>query len=384
MESGSIIGILRSVPETAALKPGDRLNVKVLEVFENQRALVDLGRFRALADIAFPVAAGDELRVRVQQTEGQLRLQLLPASGPAAPEAAGAGGPARAASAAALQTVHVHIEQLSGAMQRLPNAPQLPAEFRQMVEALGIFLKPLDAGSRPEALARKLGEFCEDSGLFLEHRLAGAVKRTDGEAGGKSAPECGSAGGSERILATDLKSRLLFLKAFFQSEVGRQLIRDSREAAGLAGAAGELLADIRAGQEQLTQPAGASHPFQMVHFDLPMAGERCQAELKIAYARRAGGRRDEGYRAAILLELDQMGAVRADLILQGHRLNVSVFVSNARMRDLVNRHAPEVQHALAPFFEHVTFQVSVSSRKIAGFLSEDWRSAGETQVDVRV
>ena len=89
MEIGSIIDILRSLPETAALKPGDVLTVKVLEVFENQRALVDLGRFRTLADITFPVAAGDELRVRVQETQGQLRLQLAPTPVDPAPSGGG-------------------------------------------------------------------------------------------------------------------------------------------------------------------------------------------------------------------------------------------------------------------------------------------------------
>jgi hypothetical protein len=115
-----------------------------------------------------------------------------------------------------------------------------------------------------------------------------------------------------------------------------------------------------------------------------MAGERCRAELKIAYGRRPAAGKQEGHRAAILLELDRLGAVRADLTLVGRRLNVAVFVSEAGMRDLVNRHAPEVCDALTPLFEQVTFQVSVSSRKLTGFVSEDWRPAGETQVDVRV
>jgi hypothetical protein len=218
----------------------------------------------------------------------------------------------------------------------------------------------------------------------LEHRLAAAAQKTGGGAGGRPAAERGSSGALERILATDLKSRLLFIKGFFESAVGRQLTHDNREAAGLAGAAVDLLADIRAGQEQLARPAAGADPFQMVHYVLPMAGGRCQAELKIAYGRRPAAGKEEGHRAAILLELDRMGAVRADLTLQRNRLNVAVFVSSSGMRDLVNRHAPEMHEALAPFFEQVTVQVSVSSRKIADFVNEDYRPTGETQVDVRV
>ncbi len=383
MEVGSIINILRNHPEGAVLKPGDLLDVRVVDVFEGRRALVDLGRFRALADITFPVAPGDELRVRVQQTEGPLRLQLLPASNRAAPEAGRASRPA-AALTAALRTVQVRIDQLANAMQRLPDAHHLPAEVRQVVDALKFFWKPLDPGLRSEALAGKLREFCEDSGLLLEQRLSAAAQKTGGGTGGRPAAERGSSAALERILATDLKSRLLFIKGFFESAVGRQLIHDHREAAGLASTAVELLADIRAGQEQLARTAGGAHPFQMVHYVVPMAGERCRAELKIAYGRRPAAGKDEGHRAAILLELDRMGAVRADLTLKKNRLNVAVFVSSSGMKDLVNRHAPEMHETLAPFFEQVTVQVSVSSRKIAGFVSEDWRPTGETQVDVRV
>ena len=184
MEIGSIIDILRSLPETAALKPGDVLTVKVLEVFEDRRALVDLGRFRALADITFPVAAGDEIRVRVQETQGQLRLQVVPVAGDPALSAGRAAGPVQAVAVESLKQLQVRIDQLAGALQRLPDSQPLPSEFRQVVDALRLFLEPFEPGSSPDALARKLKEFCEDSGLFLEHRLAAAVRSSADRAGG--------------------------------------------------------------------------------------------------------------------------------------------------------------------------------------------------------
>ena len=385
MEIGSIMDLLRGPPDTAALKPGDLLNVKVLEVFADRRALVDLGRFRTLAAVTFPVAAGDEIRVRVQETRGQLRLQLVPTSGgDPVPSAGTAAGPAQAAAVESLQQLQVRIDQLAGALQRLPGLPPLPPGLRQVVDALQIFLEPFEPGSNPEAIARKLQEFCEDSGLFLEQRLADALKRAADRAGGAPDPETGPAGSPGRILAADLKARLVFLKGFFDSPAGRQLAHDHRDVGGLAKAAAELLADLRAGQEQMARPAAASDLFQMVHFALPLPDGRGRAGLKIAYRRRPAAGTPEGHRAAILLELDRMGAVRADLTLLNAGLNVSIFVSDSGLREHVNRHAPEVHDALAPFFEHVAVQVSVSPRKIERFASEDWRPAGETQVDVRV
>jgi hypothetical protein len=377
MEIGSIVDILRSLPETAALKPGDLLNVKVLEVFENRRALVDLGRFRAVADVTFPVAAGDDLRVRIQETQGQLRLQLVPAPGDSMPAPGRAAGPVMSVAVESLQQIRDRIDQLAGALLRLP------AEPRQAVEALRLFLEPFEPGSHPEAFARKLGEFCEDSGLFLEHRLAAAVKQGADRAQGAPAPEAGSTGLPGRILATDLKARLVVLTEFFDGAAGRRLIHGNREIAGLARAATELLADIRAGQEQLAKSASASEPFQVVHFALPMPDGRCRAGLKIAYRRRPAAGKQGGHRASILLQLDRMGAVRADLTLLSGSLKIAIFVSDSGQRDRVDRHASEVREALEPFFEQVAVQVSVSPRKIARFASEDRLPAGKTRVDVR-
>jgi len=372
MAIGSIIDILRIPPEGAALKPGDLLSVKVLEVFENDRAMVDLGRFRAIAETTFPVVAGDELRVRVRETAGRLSLQLVPSPGEAALPTARTAGPVPAAALDGLHRVGDAIDRLADSAQTLL---PLPPDLRRVLDGLRQLLEPFEPGLGTEILARRLRGFCEGSGLFLETHLAAALAKTaDGTEGMPV----------ERILASDLKARLAVLTEFFKCGVGRSLAQDSREFAGLARAAAELLTEIRTGQEQLAKAPAETHFFQTVHFALPMPDARCRAKLKIGYGRRPAAGRDEGHRAAILLELDRMGAVRADLILQGRRLNVAVFVSEARMRDLVHRHASEVMDALAPFFDRVDFQASVSSRKIAGFASEEWRAPGETQVDVRV
>lgn len=384
MEIGSIIDILRTLPETIALKPGDLLKVNILEVFEGQRALVDLGRFRTMAAITFPVAAGDELWVRVIETQNQLRLQLVPAPAEPAPADGTPAGPVQAVSAGSLKQVQAWIDQLAAAERQVAGSPRLPAELKQALEALRLFLDPFEPGSGPDALALKVKEFCDDSGLFLELRLADALERTTD--GATRAPAAGGASPDlpRRILTADLKARLMLLKGFFESPAGRQLITDSREAAGLARAASEMLADIRAGQEQMAKPASAAEAFQMVHFALPVPDDRHPVQLKIAYPRRRPAGTPGGHRAAILLQLDRMGAVRADLILMGRNLNVSIFVSSPELRELVARHAPEVREALSPVFESVGVHVSVSTRKITQFVVEDWRPSGETQVDVRV
>ncbi|MGE5255767.1 MAG: hypothetical protein ACM3KE_03795 [Hyphomicrobiales bacterium] len=383
MEIGSIIDILRALPETVPLKAGDLLKVNVLEVFEGQRALVDLGRFRTMAAITFPVAAGDELWVRVIETQDQLRLQLVPTPADPAPSTGTAAGPAQAVSAGFLKQARIWIDQLTGAGQQVADSQRLPAEPRQALEALRFFLAPFELSTGPDSIAAKLKEFCDGSGLFLELRLADAVKTAAEGAGRAATPDGAVPDLPGRVLTTDLKARLMLLKEFFESSAGRQLTTGSREAAGLARAATEMLADIRTGQEQMAKPAAAGEPFQMVHFTLPVRDDRHQVQLKIAYSRRRPAGTPEGHRAAILLQLDRMGAVRADLMLLGRSLNVSIFVTGPEVQEMVKRHAPEVREALSTFFENVGIHVAISAPKIAQFATEDWRPLGETRVDVR-
>ena len=59
------------------VKPGDLFNIKIIDLKDNHRALVDFGKFRAIAEVKFPVQIGAELLVKVTDTGGQLRLQVI-------------------------------------------------------------------------------------------------------------------------------------------------------------------------------------------------------------------------------------------------------------------------------------------------------------------
>ena len=59
------------------IKPGDVFDIKIIEVKDDRRALVDFGKFRALAKIQFPVKAGADFVAKVTNTAGQLRLQVV-------------------------------------------------------------------------------------------------------------------------------------------------------------------------------------------------------------------------------------------------------------------------------------------------------------------
>lgn len=246
MDIQSIIDIPKSTLEAAGLNAGDLLRVKVAELEESGRVLVEIGRWRVSADIRFPVAAGDTLLVRVTNAGNRLSLQLI---------------------------------------QRTPAEEPI---------ATSAATGPVRANLQP------------------------------------------------------------------------------------------LLSEIRSAQEQLARQAQTSEPFHMVHLTLPLTEERAAASLKIAFRSRRRTGTAEGHRASLLLTLERIGAVRADLLLLQRSLTVGVYVSDASARDWVEQHLRELRNALAPLFENVGVQVSVSPARIEQFATEDYRPAGEGQVDVRV
>lgn len=249
MELHSIIDILKTGPDTTGLKLGDLLRVKVLAVEEGiGRALVEIGRLRASAELRFPVTAGDEFWVKVTEAGSRLRLQLV----------------------------------------------RTPA-------------------GRPPELAPPLREGLPDGG-------AGAGR------GGAAAPP------------SDAEPR----------------------------------------------PVRAFDALPVLPFLMPGQEGRPAAMLKVAWRRGRSADPGEGHRVSLLLALDRLGAVRADLVQIARRLNVAVFVSEPGARDLIERHAAALREVLAGLFDEVAFRVGVSPERIARFALEEGHPGGEGKVDLRV
>jgi hypothetical protein len=265
----------------------------------------------------------------------------------------------------------------------LPESRPVPQNLRQVLDSLRGFLVPFNWESAPAALAARIREVCENSGVFLECRLSSALER--GAERSESQPLAGPASSARagRVLADDLKARLLVLKAFLEGSDAGTIPADRGAVAGLSRAVSEALALIRSGQEQMANRPATEQAFQMLHVALPMAEEREAVRLKIAYRRRPAGAKQEGHRAALLLTLDRIGSVRSDFFLLGRSLSISIFVASDELQNVFAGYVPEVHGLLAEWFDSVRVQVKTSPRKIDRFLAEDWRPAGESLVDVR-
>lgn len=387
MEIGSLIRLAlggeseRLLRHGLNLQPGDRLEVRVLETQAGQRALVDFGGFRVLAEVGFPVTAGQSLAVEVLAIEGQLRLGVMRSAagqGGAAPPAE----PVRAWSAETLTRLRQDLTQAIETLDRLPAAKALHVEARQSLLRLGAALASVPLGEGPAAVAARIETLCAGSGFFFEKRLGDELAHLPGAGADMEARELAALPALRRILGSDLKVLLAEVRHLIDR--ADSPLAGLREGAALARSVEGLMSEIGRGQENAGRRQAEPEPFQMIHFTLPLGDERHRAALKVGFRKPAGSRSREGSRVALLLELDRLGSTRIDLFALDQSLTVTFFVSTPAAGQAVEAQAAGLKTDLASQFADVRVEVHVSRKKIAEFETEDLLPADGRRLDVRV
>jgi hypothetical protein len=362
-----------------ALQAGDQLPVRVLDVRADGKVLVDCGRFRAVAEVSFPVAAGEEFAVRVLDARGTLRLEVVrppAAAGPTLPAEPLPTEPARTVPARLLREVQAQVGRL---MTALPahSAPGVePGGLHTALARAAELLRPLDPGAGGNTPER-LQDWCRNSGLLLEAQLQTKLRPDTTDA----APGRGvNSAAVRRILASDLKAQLAAI--VHRLEAGEGSLAGARETSELAQSARTLLTEIVRQQAEITRTADESRQFTLIHFSLPLNAPGGTVRLKVGYPRRRKTR-SNGHRAALLVDLDRLGAVRIDLHLADRWLSADLFVRRAELQPIVQEHVAELRETLSPMFEGVRVTVRVSEKKVADFEWEDLRPARAGRLDVR-
>ena len=367
------------------LKPGDRLTLRVIDLRERQRALIDFGRFRVLAEMTFPVAIGDELVVKVLDTKkGQLHLGLVESSSAKEHPLSPWNEPLRPFTDDTLGQVRVHLGHMLTSLGRLPKGETAHTELSQILAGLRSFMESLHRGSGAENISRRLQSLCEDSGVFFEKRLEAALLQTAVAGDAATIEQLSAHPTVKRILTHDLKARLAMIKHLLAQPDSGHPFPTTRDASALARSVEALLVDMGHRQEEIVRRWNASEPFQMIHFWLPLQDIAGRAKLKIGFPRALAAQSRCGFHAALLLEFDHLGETRIDLFLMDRNLTTTFFVKTIRAKTFVEENVHEIRSALSPLFDHVQVNVSVSEKKIADFEFEDLQTADARRLDVRV
>ena len=390
----------RSSGNLPPLQPGDRLIGRVLQLEDDGRVLIDLGRFRALAQTAFDVQPGQILKLKVIKSGWPLHLQVEPE-----PQAQ-ANMPARLALAEVLgaygqQLVRIIEDYYNSAGRLAMRSPQDDETIRQALMQIRTLLEPMVLDGSDPRLSQKLGNALDQSGLFYEVKLAEAVARIpahqvdalleEGSALSRQEGEAraGAALDSLRtFIDRDLKAQLMRFLALL-SKADQQLpVKDDLPAKDIQfvrQSLERLLVHIQEQQENLVQRSTPGETHQVISYCWPVRDQTRQVRLKIYYPHKGRPRGSlPHHRVALLLDMERLGPLRADLVMLERSLRIDFYVRNKSTRQLLERHSHAVREALANNFDQVSIAAHISEEKIKCFDQEDATGAGVGRVDIQV
>jgi hypothetical protein len=368
------------------LKPGDKLAGRVLSIEGDGRALVDLGRSRVLAQMAFAVKTGDPLELQVVENGSVLHLRAerpQTTTGKAPVPLADFFRVLTPAQQEQLVQIAGHLTEPSGSGQP---AEALPRDILNAVFRITTLFQSAALDQPVDKLAAWIKSAVEDRGVFFEKHMADMVSGISSRTVGESEPAPGPTEPADVLIARDIKPQLMILKDFLDQacdsrETASRM--DPRDTGFLLRCVKKLLNHVTQQQAHAVTRWEAGAPQQVMVHLWPLQEMRAPVELKIYYPpkRRDGGDHRQ-HRIAILLNMDRLGPVRVDLNLIGENLHIGFFVVSEALKDYFQKELPSVEAALAGKFQQLRLDVFLSREKIEQFHREDLDAATTGGIDI--
>ena len=366
------------------VKPGDIFNLKIIEVQDNNRVLVDLGKFRALAEVKFPVKAGAELLVKVSDTDGQLRLQVV---NPDSKDLAGRKnvlGRLEILSFDVFNKIQSDIKQAAHQILSLPDRQLPPEQIHRALATLDTHFESLDLSKTATKLLPLLKSYVENAGFFFEKNFANIISKFVEGSEGDLAKELIRSAQIKMILAKDLKPILFMLKEYLVTQDPASKFLNIRNLSGFKGSIDLLLADIFNQQTRAAHRLELPDPHHVFSFTLPIKEDQHKAKLKFYYPKKNKNGSKAGFKISLLLDMDKIGAVRADFFLIKKELSITFFVNDNSHKLKFEEHLDEINDRLTPFFDYLILKTVVSAKKIQDFHREDLDIGSDKQIDLRI
>ncbi len=367
------------------LQPGQRLNGRVLKLESDGRAIIDLGRFRALAQIPSAAKPGQTVQLHLVQGGPELRLKAdaagLTAKQPAIPLLNMDQVLDRAGQLKLLDMA----DKIAGGL-KMSNVPgPVPETVHRALGQIKTAFESLPIERPPQNLAPWLRSAVEERGMLFEKRLADAVittAETHPEQKTVEAPRV------RAVIAGDLKANLMVLKNFFEVEsphLTDLLSRtNTKDMAFLRQSVNRLLGHVEQQQERAGARQGDGAPFQVFAHMLPIKDQTMPVRIKVYYPKkRRHAEGEQQRRVALLLDMDHLGAVRADLAMMENELGINFFVRDDDVRIRFEKETETVATALAGSFTRVRISTIVSHDKIARFDDEDQAGTPMGRIDIK-
>lgn len=365
------------------IKPGDVFSLRIIDVQDNHRALVDFGKFRALAEIKFPVQPGAELLVKATDTEGQLRLQLIDPDSKAFSGSQKVIKNLEILSADVFNKIQSDIKLAARQILDVPDSQLPPQAVRKAVAALDAHFASIDLNQAVTKWIPLLKSYVGDAGFFFETKLEGIIRQFEERLKPPSAKALADAPEIKQIFSRDLKPILLILKEFLEApdSNAKSFVKTF---SGFKNTLEMLLADIVNQQTRAVHKHELPEPYHVFSCSIPLKEKGQKAALKLYCPKKKKSGSQAGFKISVFLEMERIGEIRTDFFLLKKDLTITFFVKDHARKKQFEQSFAEIREALDPLFDYLILKTVVSGKKIRDFHYEDLDSGRDRQVDLRI
>jgi Flagellar hook-length control protein FliK len=368
------------------LKLGDKLTGRVLSVENDGRALVDLGRTRVLAQMAFAVTAGELLNLQVVENGAVLHFRAEQTQNSAVKT------PVPQADLSRLLTHDQQgqwiqiAERMMGPSDSGNPSISLPQEIINALIRIGTLFKGVSLAQPVDQLAGWIKNAVEDRGVFFEKRLADKISEISTQSPREAESNQGASAPPAVMISRDIKPQLMILKKFLDQAEDRQATiqrLNPREAGFLRNCVDTLLDHVTQQQAHaVARWETGAHQQVLVHL-WPFQELRAPVELKVYYPpRKNAGDDSRRHRIAILLDMNRLGPVRVDLSMIAGNVHIAFFVVSEAIKACFQKEMHSVETALAGKFQQLQLDIFVSREKIDRFHREDLDTTASDRIDI--
>jgi len=149
----------------------------------------------------------------------------------------------------------------------------------------------------------------------------------------------------------------------------------------LRGLLGRADAETETGDRPGTDRGRGTDALQVITFTLPIEEGQKPARLKVFYPLKKNAA--AGFQISLLLSMERMGAVRADIFAYQQNLEVKFSTANESVRRHIDGHLSRLDDLLRGAFETVNLTAAVDENNIAAFEYEDLEMSGDRLVDLQ-
>jgi len=151
----------------------------------------------------------------------------------------------------------------------------------------------------------------------------------------------------------------------------------------LRGLLGKTDSETDTGDRYGPDRGRGADPLQVITFTLPMEEGQKPARLKVFYPFKKSASTGAGFRISLLLSMERMGPLRADIFTHQNNLEVKFSAENEHVRRYIDGHLNRLGDLLKGPFETVNLTATVDEKNIAAFEYEDLELSGDRLVDLK-